>query len=187
MCFTRWNDSCLPDCMKRTHLPVAGLLTGLLLGLAPVQAAINPAHFQHVASDVVRLREIARIVHTDKVDGSTLRRVTIVAQVIAEKESRDTRIGDTIVIDYTVNLSKLERAAKEHSDRQGNMPGRQFMSEPEPPKLDEKGEFWAHLARAGGRLGNVNRHAGAVVGIGDYETTKNVFVPVAGQYSFDTP
>jgi hypothetical protein len=81
----------------------------------------------------------------------------------------------------------LARAAKEHSERQGNMPGRQFMHEPEPPKLDEKGEFWAHLAKAGGRLGNVNRHAGAVVGIGDYDFQGDVFVPVAGQYSFDAP
>lgn len=187
MCSTRWNDSCLPVRMKRTLLPAAGLLAGWLLGLAPAQAAINPAHFQRIASDVVRLREIARIVHTDKVDGGTLRRVTIVAQVVAEKESRDVRVGDTIIIDYTVNLTKLAEAAKEHHDRQGTMPGRQFLGEPEPPVTDESGEFWAHLAKAGGRLGNVNRHAGAVVGIGDYEFKGNVFVPVAGPYSFMPP
>jgi len=173
--------------MKRKLLPAAGLLAGLLLGAQTALAAINPDHFKRVASDVVRLREIARIVHTDKVDGNTLRRVTIVAQVVAEKESRELKTGDTLVIDYTVNLTALARAAKEHSDRQGNMPGRQFMCEPEPPMVDDKGEFWAHLAKAGGRLGNVNRHAGAIVGIGDYEFKGDVFVPVAGQYSFDSP
>ncbi len=173
--------------MKKPLLAVAGLLAGFFVALAPARAAINPANFQRIASDVVRLRELARIVHTEKVEGSTLRRVTIVAQVVAEKESREARVGDTIVIDYTVNLTQLARAAKEHGERQGNMPGPQFMAEPEPPQTDEKGEFWAHLARAGGRLGNVNRHAGAVVGIGDYELKGNVFVPVAGPYSFMPP
>lgn len=166
---------------------MAGLLAGLVLSTQSVLPAINPDNFKRIASDVVQLREVARIVHTEKVGDEKVRRVTIVAQVVGEKESRDARVGDTIVIDYSVNLSKLERAAKEHTDRQGNMPGRQFMSEPEPPKLDEKGEFWAHLAKAGGRLGNVNRHAGAVVGIGDYEFKGDVFVPVAGQYSFESP
>ena len=173
--------------MKRNLLPLAGLLAGLLLGAQSALAAINPDNFKRIASDVVCLREIARIVHNARVGDDQVRRITIVAQVVAEKESRDARVGDTIVIDYSVNLSKLERAAKEHTDRQGNMPGRQFMSEPEPPTLDEKGEFWAHLAKAGGRLGNVNRHAGAMVGIGDYEFKGDVFVPVAGQYSFDSP
>jgi hypothetical protein len=187
MCSTPWNDFCPYFRMKRTLLPVAALLAALILGAQSAPAAINPDNFKRVASDIVRLREIARIVHTDKQGDDKLRRVTIVGQIVAAHESRDSRVGDTIVIDYTVNLTKLERAAKEHTDRQGNMPGRQFMSEPEPPKLDEKGEFWAHLARAGGRLGNVNRHAGAVVGIGDYEFKGDVFVPVAGQYSFDAP
>jgi len=187
MCSTPWNDSCLLRCMKRYLRPAAGLLAGLILGAQSAFAAINPAEFKRVASEVVRLREIARIVHTDQRGDDKLRRVTIVGQIVAAHESRDSRVGDTIVIDYTVNLTELARKAKEHSDRQGKMPGRQFMGEPEPPQLDERGEFWAHLARAGGRLGNVNRHAGAVIGIGDYETTKNVFVPVAGQYSFDTP
>lgn len=187
MCFTRWIDSCRPLRMKRNLLAAAALLTGLILGAQSAPAAINPDNFKRIASDVVQLREISRITHTDKTGDGEVRRVTIVAQVVAEKESREVKIGDTLVIDYSVNLTKLARAAKEHSDRQGNMPGGQFMSEPEPPKLDENGKFWAHLAKAGGRLGNVNRHAGAVVGIGDYEFKGDVFVPVAGQYSFDAP
>lgn len=187
MCSMRWNDSCLSVPMKKSLLAVAGLLAGFFVAPAPARAAINPAHFQRIASDVVRLREVARIAHTDKVDGSTLRRVTLVAQVVAAKEHRDARVGDTIVIDYTVNLTQLAREAKEHRDRQGDMPGPQFLAEPEPPQTDQMGEFWAHLAKAGGRLGNVNRHAGAVVGIGDYELKGAVFVPVAGPYSFKPP
>jgi len=155
--------------------------------LAPLSAAINPAGYQRIASDVVRVREIARIVHTVKDDGRELRRTTIVAQVIAEKESRELKVGDTLVIDYTVDLVALAKAAKNHEAKYGNRPGPQFMTEPEPPELDKQKEFWVHLAKAGGRLGNVNRHAGAVVGIGDYAFKGDVFVPVAGQYSFDPP
>jgi hypothetical protein len=81
----------------------------------------------------------------------------------------------------------LAKAAKNHEAKYGNRPGPQFMAEPEQPELDEKKEFWAHLAKAGGHLGNVNRHAGVVVGIGDYAIKGDVFVPVAGQYSFDPP
>lgn len=173
--------------MKRTILPIVALMAGLTLGGSTVSAAINPANFQRIASDVVRLREIARIVHTDKKGDRQLRRVTIVAQVVAEKESRELRTGDTLVIDYMVDLTALERALQNHIEQSGNRPGRQFMAEPEPPQLDEKGEFWAHLAKAGGRLGNVNRHAGAVVGMGDYEVKGDVFVPVAGPYSFMPP
>lgn len=173
--------------MHRPLVSCAGLLAVLFLGLATARAAINPAHFQRVASDVVRLREIARIVHEEKRDGDQVRRVTIVASAIAVHESRSIEVGETVVIDFTVNVSQRARAAKEHSDRQGTMPGPQFLGEPEPPQPDAKGEFWAHLAPAGGRLGNVNRHAGAVVGIGDYEFKGPVFVPVGGPYSFSPP
>ncbi len=171
--------------MKSLH--VFGLFL-LLIGLtASASAAINPAHFQRIASDVVRVREVARIVHASDVGGDKLRRTTIVGVVLEVQEGLRTRIGETIVIDFTVNLSARDRAAAEHQKRQGNMPGRQFLAEPEPPTLDEKGEFWAHLAKAGGRLGNVNRHAGAVVGVGDYDVKGEVYVPVAGPYSFLPP
>ncbi len=173
--------------MKRPLFLCAGLLAAVFLGLVSSSAAINPAHFQRVASDVARLREMARIVHTAEQGGDQVRRITIVAHAVQVHESRDIEVGDTVVIDYTVNLTKLARAAKAHADRQGTMPGPQFLGEPEPPALDEQGEFWAHLAKAGGRLGNVNRHAGAVVGIGDYDFKGPIFVPVGGPYSFSPP
>jgi hypothetical protein len=160
------------------------LVPGLFL---PASAAINPAHFQRIASDVMRVREIARIVHETAEGGDKLRRVTIAAVVVEVREGMASREGETILIDFTVNLTARDRAAAEHQQRQGNMPGRQFLGEPEPPTLDAKGEFWAHLAKAGGRLGNVNRHAGAVVGIGDYKFSGEVFVPVGGPYSFQAP
>ena len=166
--------------------PALALLVSLA-AVAAAPAAINPAHFQRIASDVMRVREVARVVHTSEVEGDKLRRTTIVGVVVEVHEGQADRVGDTIVIDFTVNLSARERAAAEHQQRQGNMPGRQFMAEPEPPTLDAKGEFWAHLAKTGGRLGNVNRHAGAVVGIGDYQVKGDVFVPVAGPYSFLAP
>ena len=159
------------------------LLSLFLLPLA-LTAAINPASFASVATEQLKLREISRIIHHNKAGDDEHRRVTIVAEVVEVRRGPDYLRGQTIVIDYTVNLGARERAGKEHSKRQGTMVGPQFMSEPEPQSLDETGTFWANLAPAGGRLGNVNRHAGAVVGIGDYKYTGKVFVPVAGQYSF---
>jgi hypothetical protein len=61
------------------------------------------------------------------------------------------------------------------------------MYEPDPPQLDEKREFWAHLAPVAGRLGNVNRYAGRVVNFHREQFSGPVFVPVAGQYSWDAP
>jgi hypothetical protein len=150
----------------------------------PLIAAINPANFNNVASEQLKLRELSRIVHTSKAGKDELRRVTIVAEVVTVRRGPDQLRGQNVVVDYTVNLSELERAKQSFRKRQGDRPGPQFMSEPEPPALDDKGEFWASLAPAGGRLGNVNRHAGAVAGIGDYKFSGKVFVPVAGQYSF---
>lgn len=162
------------------------LLLCLLPALTSV-AAINPAGFQHIASEQFKLQETARIVHEAKTADGRIQRVTITAVVREVRKGPEFYVGRTIVIDYTVNLTARDKAAKAHRARQGDMPGPQFMSEPELPTLDEQGEFWASLAKAGGRLGNVNRHAGAVVGIGDYKFTGDVFVPVAGQYSFLHP
>jgi hypothetical protein len=163
------------------------LLLFCLLPVLPAVAAINPANFQNIASERFKLRETARIVHETKGAEGRIQRVTIVAVVSEVRKGPKQYVGRTIVIDYTVNLDAREKAARAHRARQGNMPGPQFMGEPEPPVLDENGEFWASLARAGGRLGNVNRHAGAMVGIGDYAFSGDVFVPVAGQYSFERP
>ncbi len=163
------------------------LLLAFLLPALPLVAAINPAHFQRVASDRLKLREITRIIHEEDNSQAKLRRVTIVALVTGRLDDSNYLLGETIVIDYTVDLTARAKAAKDHEKRQGDRVGRQFLEEPEPPELDENGEFWAHLAAAGGRLGNVNRHAGAVIGRGKYTFNGKVFVPVAGQYSFYYP
>lgn len=159
----------------------------LIASSAPAWSAINPAEYQRVASEVLRIRETARIVEETQVDGARLRRVTLVGEVIEETEASQPRLGKTVVIDYTVDLSQREREGKEHAERNGRMPGPQFMQEPDPPVLDAGGAYWANLAPAGGRLGNVNRHSGAVVGMATNAFTGDVFVPVAGQYSFDGP
>lgn len=163
-------------------------LAGLLLGLAaPAGAAINPAEYQRVASDVLRIRETARIVEELDVDGDRLRRTTLVGEVLEQGQARGPMVGKTIVIDYTVNLTQREKAGREHAARSAGMVGPQFVHDPDPPALDADGAYWANLAPAGGRLGNVNRHAGAVVGIVSNAFSGEVYVPVAGQYSFDPP
>ena len=163
-------------------------LAGLLLGLAaPAGAAINPAEYQRVASDVLRIRETARIVEELDVGGDRLRRTTLVGEVLEQGQARGPMVGKTVVIDYTVNLTQREKAGRDHATRSAGMVGPQFVHDPDPPALDADGAYWANLAPAGGRLGNVNRHAGAVVGIVSNAFSGEVYVPVAGQYSFDPP
>jgi hypothetical protein len=99
MCCMRWNDSSLPLRMKPKLLSAAALLAGLFLGAQSAPAALNPDNFKRIASDVVQLREISRITHTAKSGDAQVRRVTIVALVVAEKESRELKVGDTVVID----------------------------------------------------------------------------------------
>lgn len=168
--------------MKRFVL----LLTLAALLPLPLGAAINPAEFQNAATEQLRLRELARVVHETRRDGSTIRRVTLVAEVIAEQRSSKPRVGSTVVIDYSIDLVARERARRGHAAL-GAMPGPQFMPEPDPPQLDARGMFWANLAPAGSQLGKDNRHAGAVLPDGDYTFAGNVFVPVAGPYSFRQP
>lgn len=165
------------------------LLLALLLALLPplLHAAINPAHFQSPASEQLRLREVARVVHEVERDGRRLRRTTLVAEVVEVRRATAPREGTTIVIDFTVDLDAREAAARAHSEHYGQMPGPQFLGEPDPPVADAEGLYWANLAPLGGRLGNVNREAGAEVGIGDYATTGEVFVPVGGPYAFMAP
>lgn len=165
------------------------LALALLLALLPtvLPAAINPAHFQSPASEQLRLRELARVVHEFEADGRQLRRTTLVAEVVAVRRATAPREGRTVVIDFTVDLTARDAAAADHHARHGQRPGPQFLGEPDPPVADAEGLYWAHLAPLGGRLGNVNRHAGAVVGIGETEHAGEVYVPVAGPYSFLAP
>jgi hypothetical protein len=162
------------------------LLFALATSLAlPARAAINPAEFTRNVPDQMRVREIARVVQEFEVDGARLRRVTLVGEVVEQKNASAPRIGQSVVIDFTVDLSERRRAADAHGKAYGTMPGPQFMHEPDPPELDAEGMFWANVAPAGGRWGNVNREAGAVVDVDGSQYSGAVFVPVSGQYSFD--
>lgn len=167
--------------MKRL-LPISLLLC---LSFAAA-AAINPEHYVNAASDHLQVREISRVVETTQVGDAQLRRVTLVGEVVDERDPTRQKVGRIIVIDYTVDLTERARAAKAHSDRMGNMPGPQFLGEPDPPKLDAEGKYWAHLAPSGERRGNVNRQAGAVVLQDGYEASGEVYVPVSAQYSFSS-
>lgn len=150
----------------------------------PARAAINPAEYTRNVPDQMRLRETARIVHEYEVDGARHRRVTVMGVVVEQRNATAPRIGESVIIDYTVDLDARRRGSEAHSKTYGSMPGPQFMHEPEPPVLDDEGLFWANVAKAGGRWGNVNRHAGAVVDIDGHDFSGEVYVPVSGQYSF---
>lgn len=162
------------------------ILIALATALAlPARAAINPAESTRNVPDQMRVRETARIVHEYEVEGAKRRRVTLMGEVVEQKNATEPRIGRSVIIDYTVDLTERQRASEAHSKTYGTMPGPQFMYEPEPPVLDGEGTFWANVAPAGGRWGNVNRHAGAVVDIAGEDHSGAVFVPVSGQYSFE--
>lgn len=171
---------------------IAGWLGGVAMdGMA--HAAINPANYQRVASHRLQLHETARIIHVYQVGEHRWRRTTVVGTVLAvhdgiEGPAHAGLVGDTITIDFSVDLDAREAAGEAWSREHGNMPGPQFLAEPDPPMPDADGNFWAHLAPLGGRLGNVNRHAGAA-GVFEegYEVSGAVFVPVAAQYSFSPP
>ncbi len=150
-------------------------------------AAINPAEYQREASDALRIRETARVVEETQVQGQHLRRVTLVGEVIEQAQARGPMVGKTVVIDYTVNLTQREKARVDHASRNGNRPGPQFMHEPDPPALDADGAYWASLVPAASRAGRVNRRAGAIETKASTSYAGEVFVPVAGQYSFDPP
>ena len=170
--------------MRLSSLCLFGLLAAM-----PAPAAINPAYFQKVASDHLYLHEVARVVDEQQVDGHRWRRTTLVGTLVQETdETHGDRRGQVFVIDYTVDLDAREAAWKAWQEENGNRPGPQFRSEPDPPKLDGQGNFWAHVAEAGGRLGNVNREAGAVrVLEPGLSYSGAVYVPVAGEMSFERP
>lgn len=180
----------------KTWLLAAAMAVGWLGGVAiegVAHAAINPAHYQRVASHRLQLHETARVVHEFEVGGHRWRRTTVVGTVVAvhdgiEGPMHAGMVGDSITIDFCVDLDAREAAGDEWERRNGTMPGPQFLAEPDPPEPDEAGNFWAHLAPLGGRLGNVNRHAGAVYPPdGAYAARGAVFVPVGAQYSFMSP
>ena len=155
------------------------LLTAFLLGSALVQAAINPEEYTRQAPEQLRLKERGRIV--ENLEHGRYSRTTLLAEVV-EVRRGTVGPGELIVVDWTVDTVALKRAREEYLARNGNMPGPQFMHEPDAPALDDTGHFWAHLARTGTRYANVQRHAGAVVNFSGGSGA--IYVPVAGQYSF---
>jgi hypothetical protein len=168
------------------RLPIQIALIALATAFAlPARAAINPAEYTRNVPDQMRVRETARIVQEYDVDGARHRRVTVMGEVVEQKNATGPRVGKSVLIDYTVDLDDRRRGSEAHSKTYGNMPGPQFMYEPDPPVLDGEGMFWANVAPAGGRWGNVNRHAGAVVDIDGHDFSGEVYVPVSGQYSFE--
>lgn len=156
------------------------LLLLLACAVLPAQAAINPAEFTRNVPDQMRVRETARIVELIQVGDSTLRRVTLVGEVVAQKNASSPRVGQTIVIDYTVDLTAREEAAEAFRKSRGNMPGPQLMQAPDPPELDAEGMFWANVAPSG-------RVADGETGSADEGSVRSgaVYVPASDQYSFD--
>lgn len=177
--------------MRTNTIPMArNLFFAMLVVALPAIAAINPAEYQRGASDVLRLHETARIVHESTVNGHRVRRVTLVGEILEDRsDPSQERIGESVVIDYSTDLDARDAAGKQWAAEHGTMPGPQFMFDPDPPTPDAEGAFWAHLAPVGSRLGNVQRHAGSVPTMAEqgYVATGAVFVPAAGQYSFDAP
>jgi hypothetical protein len=168
------------------RLPIQIALIALAAAFAlPARAAINPAEYTRNVPDQMRVRETARIVREYEVDGARHRRVTVMGEVVEQKNATGPRIGKSVLIDYTVDLDAHRRGSEAHGKTYATMPGPQFMYDPDPPVLDGEGMFWANVAPAGGRWGNVNRHAGAVVDIDGHDVSGEVFVPVSGQYSFE--
>ena len=159
-----------------TRLLLLSLLLSLPLSLS---AAINPQHYVDGATDHLRLREITRVVQVTEVGDARLQRVSLVVEVLEERDPTRGKVGRILLIDYTVDLTARENAAKAHAERMGNMPGPQFLAEPRPPTPDADGTYWAHLSLAG----EARRYAGAAGSA--YEASGEVYVPAAAQYSFD--
>ena len=153
----------------------------------PASAAINPAEFIGDAPDQMRLREIARVVHEADVDGARLRRVTLVGEVVEQKNATAPRLGQTVVIDFTVDLTERARAAEAHRKAHATRPGPQFMHEPDPPQTGADGTYWANVAQAASSRAGANREAGVVADAEGHRYRGPVFVPASGQYSFDEP
>lgn len=157
----------------------AVLLALCLLPAAPApRAAINPAAFVERASHVLHLRERARIVQESRRGEARLRRVTVIAEVLEVRRGEGVAVADVVAIDYTVDLTARERAARAHAARPP-MPGPQFVGEPDPPEPDGQGRFWAALVPAGARADADANTPGERT-----QVSGPVFVPAAGQYSF---
>ena len=168
--------------------PILPLILVFLATTASSLAAINPEEYKRAAPDALLLREIARVVATEPKKKSKVRRVTLVAEVLEVRtpSRARARVGDTIVIDYTVDIAALTKA-RDKFRALPPRPGPQFLHEPDPPQVNADREFVAYLAPAATRLANVKRYAGAKVDFSTEHFSGPIFVPVAAQYSFEIP
>jgi hypothetical protein len=162
-----------------------------LIGLtaaSQLAGARPPDEYQRVASDVVKVHELARVIEPEGGTPATRQRITIVGRVVETvRTSRSRADGEVIVIDYTVDLAARAAEQKAFDEKNAERANDIFVYEPDAPVLDSNHEFWAHVAPAGGRLANVNRFAGRVIEFRSEIFSGPVFVPVAGQYSWGVP
>ena len=156
---------------------------------APVSAAINPAEYTRNVAYQLRLRPLVEIVELGKSGDDTTRRTTIVAVVVTEhRDVANLEVGDTVTIDWTVNVDAQTRARAEHDKQYGSMPGPQFLHEPLSPELDDEGLFWANLEideRA-------SVHPALLQGAtlpepGTAHRFGEILVPASHQYTWDRP
>jgi hypothetical protein len=151
-------------------------------------AAINPAEFTRRAPYQLQLRPTAQIVEHFERDGEHWRRTTIVAEVVAEHVDTDyITVGETVVIDWSVNLTAQKRARDAH-DREPPRPGPQFMYDPEPPTPDARGLIWAHLrADDSATLGLPDAAKDPATAADADRRVGHLLVPAASQYTFSAP
>ena len=169
------------------RLTVSFLLAAALA--APVHAAINPAEYTRNVPYPLQLRPQVQIVQHSEVGGEKMRRTTIVATVVQEhRDVANIDVGETVTIDWTVNLDAQERARAAHDAEYGTMPGPQFLYAPLPPTLDADGLFWANL--------DFDEHAKPYPGLVEgaakpaFDVDQRfgeILVPASHQYTWDRP
>jgi hypothetical protein len=164
----------------------------LALGFAAIcaraTAAINPEEFKKAATDVVKLREVARIQAPIDDRQPSRQRITIIADVVDVQRASSGNQGlRTLVIDYTVDLAARDAERKAYDKAMRGAAGRQFMYQPDPPTLDANREFWAHLVPAAGRGGEAKAFSGHIARGAAERLSGPVFIPAAGQYTWDAP
>jgi hypothetical protein len=163
----------------------------LLLCLAPALAiaAINPAEFTRHAPYQLQLRPTAQVVDHFERDGDAWRRTTIVAEVVAEhRDTDDIAVGETVVIDWSVNLDAQKRDYDDYADEMEGRVGPQFMHAPAPPTPDAQGLIWAHLqADAGATPGLPDAAKDPATAHDADRRVGRLLVPAASQYTFDAP
>ncbi|MCY7313477.1 MAG: hypothetical protein LH491_07590 [Pseudoxanthomonas sp.] len=157
----------------------------LLCLATPLAAAINPDNFKRDATQVVKLRETARIVQVIRHDESEWQRVTLAGVVVANRHASESSMGQVMVIDYTVDLTRRALARQAHRSAQGNRVSAQLTYEPDPPVVDGEGMCWAHLVPAGQRTVNTY-HASAVLDPGETNIAGGVYAPAAGRTPSNT-